>query len=199
MKALTKAVKQMLDALAHQHAGEHLSLKDKTAILGDELETLKNTGSSVFEASKVRSTSKARRVALYMGSELPAKVMEYVIDTCASLGQELTILTFQSEEAGEALLSPYQQALEKAGVDMEMVFLKGEQPIKGLSRYLRSHSEITFLACKDTGYLGRSYLKGTQKQDALPVPVVVVASSEEAASLQEQVESAEGTSKQDVA
>lgn len=198
MKALTKAVKQMLDALAHEHAGEHLSMRDKNAILGEELETLKNTGSSVFEPTKTRAASNVRRVALYLGSELPAEVMDYVIDTCASLGHELTVLTFQSESAGKALLHPHEQALEAAGIDMEMVTLTGE-PLNGLARYLRNHSEVAFLACKDSGYLGRSYLKGTQRQDALPVPVVVVTTLEEGKAVQEQVESAKDNSQVDAA
>ena len=178
MKALTKAMKQMLDALAYAHAGEHLSQKEKHAILGEELEVLKNTGSQVFEPTKARNSSNVRRVALYLGSELPAEVMDYIIDTCSSLGHELTVLTFQARSSAKELLHPYSKAIESAGIDIDIETLRGE-PISGLSRYLRSHPEIAFLACKESGYLGRSYMMGTQRKDALPVPVVVIASTEE--------------------
>jgi len=198
MKALTKAVKQMLDALAHQHAGEHMSMQQKDVVLEEQLGNINNTGSKVFEPVKARSNSNMRRVALYMGSELPAEVMEYVTETCARLGHELTVLTFQSKAVGDALLSPYQSALDAAGVNMEMVTLKGDS-VTGLARYLRSHPEFAFLACKDSGYLGRSYLKGTQRKDALPVPVVVVTTLEEGNNTQDKVVSTEEKSKVDAA
>jgi hypothetical protein len=199
MKALTKAVKQMLDALAHEHAGEHLSMKDKSLVLGEELDAINSsTGSKVFEPAKVRSSSNVRRVALYLGSELPSEVMDYVIETCSRLGHELTVLTFQSEISGRTLLRPHQQALDTAGVKMELVTLSGD-PVSGLARYLRSHPEIAFLACKDSGYLGRSYLKGTQRTDALPVPVVVVTTLDEDQKPQDQAVSSEGNREVDVA
>ena len=198
MKALTKAVKQMLDALAHQHAGEHMSAKEKDVVLEDQLGNLNNTGSKVFEPAKVRFNTNMRRVALYMGSELPSEVMEYVIETCSRLGHELTVLTFQSKSVGVALLGPYQQALDAAGVKMELVTLKGDS-VTGLARYLRSHPEFAFLACKDSGYLGRGYLKGTQRKDALPIPVVVVTTLGEGKNTQDQVVSTEGKSQIDAA
>ena len=173
MKALTSALKQMLDALANQHAGEHLSMQGKDTVLDEQLGDFDASGSKVFEPAKARSNSNMRRVALYMGSELPAEVMDYVIETCARLGHDLTVLTFQSRGAGRALLKPHYDALNEAGVEMEMEILTGDS-VTGLARYLRSHPEFAFLACKDSGYLGRSYLKGTQRKDALPVPVVVV-------------------------
>lgn len=91
----------------------------------------------------------------------------------------------ESENTGRALLAPYQKALEDAGVDMRLVTLSGE-PVPGLARYLRRHPEVAFLACKDFGYLGRSYLNGTERQNALPVPVVIVASRSEGAEQQVQ-------------
>jgi len=198
MKALTNAVKQMLDALANQHAGEHMSLQDKDIVLDEQLGNLKDTGSKVFEPAKARSNSNMRRVALYMGSELPSEVMDYVIETCSRLGHELTVLTFQSKSAGEELLSAYQPALDDAGVEMELVTLKGDS-VTGLARYLRSHPEFAFLACKDSGYLGRSYIKGTQRKDILPVPVVVVTTLDEGKNIQDQPVSTEAKREVDAA
>ena len=59
-------------------------------------------------------------------------------------------------------------------------------PLTGLRRYLRSHPEVAFLACKDAGYLGRSYLYGSQnqKKNYLPVPVVVITTAAEGSSTQ---------------
>lgn len=173
MKKLNETLKQMLDALAYAHAGEYLTPREKARILSQPSGALQAM-QEIPEPVKAVTSSKARRVALYLGSELPPEVMDYVIQTCMRLRHELTVLTFESESTGRALLQPHQEALDAAGVDMKLVTLNG-QPVPGLARYLRSHSEVAFLACKDSGYLGRSYLYGTQRNKAIPVPVVVVA------------------------
>jgi len=162
----------MLDALALADAGEYLSGREKSRILSQRSGTIE-TAPATPEPARVRASSSARRVALYLGSELPPEVIDYVIETCSRLRHELTVLTFQSENTGRALLEPHKKVLEAAGVDMEMVRLSGES-VSGLRRYLRGHPEVAFLACKDAGYLGRSYLNGTQNKNDLPVPVVVV-------------------------
>jgi hypothetical protein len=177
MKKLTETMKQMLDALAFADAGEYLSRREKARVLGQN----KNPAAiapATPEPATLRARNTARRVALYLGSELPSEVMEYVIQTCSRLQHELTVLTFESENTGRALLEPHKQALAAAGVEMEIVTLSGD-PMSGLRRYLRGHPEVAFLACKEAGYLGRSYLNGAQGKNALPVPVVVVTTTAE--------------------
>ena len=185
MKTLTETMKQMLDALACAHAGEHLSAREKARILATKSDVIKTEPvvaepvEGCTEPARV-GASNARRIALYLGSELSPEVMDYVIETCSSMRHELTVLTFQSEHSGRALLDPYREALEAASVDMQLESLTGE-PVAGLRRYLRSHPEVAFLACKDAGYLGRSYLYGSrsQKKNSLPVPVVVITTTSE--------------------
>ena len=181
MKTLTNALVRVLGGLTpgNRRAG------NSGAMLEEQLAKLNNTGSQVFEPARMRISSNARRVALYMGSELPSSLMDYVIDVCAHLGYDLTVLTFQSKSLGRTLLAPYRQDLEKAGVNLDIVTLKGDS-VAGLARYLRGHPEFAFLLCRDLGYLGRSYLKGTQRKDAMPVPVVVVSTSEGVSSKHDQ-------------
>jgi hypothetical protein len=181
MKKLSATLKQMLDALAYAHAGEYLTPREKGRVLTQELVSDQQIEEIVPPEpvpADTHSKSKARRVALFLGSELPPEVMEYVIQTCMRLRHELTVLTFESESTGLALLQPHQEALDAAGVDMRLVTLSGKT-IPGLARYLRSHPEVAFLACKDSGYLGRSYLHGSDQKNAIPVPVVVVATGEQ--------------------
>ena len=180
MKMLTETIKQMLDALAFADAGEYLTRREKGRVLRQHSGVIERAP-FIPEPVKVRSGSSARRVALYLGSELPPEVMDYVIQTCARLLHELAVLTFESANTAGALLDPHRQALEAAGVEMELVTLSGE-PVSGLQRYLRSHPEIAFLACKDAGYLGRSYLNGAKGKNSLPVPVVVVTTAAESSS-----------------
>lgn len=173
MTPLTNALKKILNGLAHADAGEYLTPRQKTAYLQNTNVNVVNSDDlpPVLSEKAVKNTR--RRVAMYMGSTLPTKMMDYVMETCSSLDHDLTVLTFETAPVSSALLEPYQKQLEERGIALETVKLSGE-PISGLARYLRSHSEIAFMACKDTGYLGRSYIKGTQVKNALPVPVVVV-------------------------
>lgn len=178
MIKLTEEIKRMLNALASADAGEYLTLRQKM----DYLNQKAGADNPIQAAAPVptQATSERQQVALYMGSELPADMMHYVVQTCGRLKHGLTVLTFQSDSAARALLSPYADELATAGIAMTTVLLTGD-PVSGLARYLRRHPEVAFLACKETGYLGRSFLNGTQRQDILPVPVVLVATHEESA------------------
>lgn len=176
MTKLTEELKRMLNALAFADAAEYLTPRQKTAYLNR-----KSAADNIAQADttvQTQVTRERRQVALYMGSELPADMMHYVVQTCGRLKHGLTVLTFQSDSTARALLSPYADELADAGIAMKIVPLTGD-PVSGLARYLRRHPEVAFLACKETGYLGRSFLNGTQRQDILPVPVVLVATHED--------------------
>lgn len=175
MSALTDTIKQMLNALACADAAEYLTPGQKTEYL-NKSKGITDSPSQLAAATATplaKPLTNNRRVALYMGSELPSEMMDYVLQTCGRLKHDLTVLTFQSETIGHALLKPYLETLTAAGIDLQLVSLIGD-PIPGLTRYLRNHPEVAFLACKDTGYLGRSFLSGTERLNALPVPVVLL-------------------------
>jgi hypothetical protein len=179
-QVLTEALKSMLNGLAHQDAGEFLTPREKTARL--------SKGPALSEAQMVREEPvkpaevSRRRVALFMGRELKADVVEYVKETCARLEHDLTVLTFESEAVGQALLNPYRESMNAAGIDTKLVALSGNT-INQLVRYLNQHPEIAFLTCKESGYLGRSYLANNQKKNELPVPVVVIVERDKAAEM----------------
>lgn len=116
-----------------------------------------------------------------MGGALPGEMMQYVLQTCTRLKHGLTVLSFQTESAARLQLKPYAEALLSAGISLQLVILAGE-PIAGLAHYLRRHPEVAFLTCNEAGYLGRGILNGTQAQNALQVPVVLIASSSSALS-----------------
>ena len=176
MIKLTQEIKRMLNALAFADAGEGLSLSQKTRFLNRNAAA--DNAIPAGTAAPVQAKNERQQVALYMGSELPADMMHYVVQTCGRLKHGLTVLTFQTDGAAHALLAPYVDELAAAGITMKTVLLTGD-PVSGLARYLRRHPEVAFLACKETGYLGRSFLNGTQPQDVLPVPVVLVATHDE--------------------
>lgn len=180
MKALTEALKTMLNALAHEDAGEFLTPCQKTAVLSQ--------GVSPSPCQRVEPTVQQpapvgrRRVALFTGRELPKDVMEYMTETCVRTQHDLTVLTFETESTAEDMLQPYQGELAAAGVDVKLVPLGGNT-LSQLARYLGNHPEIAFLACKESGYLGRSYLTGNQRKNEMPIPVVVIVANKEGVQL----------------
>lgn len=169
MTKLTTALKQMLNGLAAADAGEYLSMTQKFRYL--------NPGASIAVPSTVepaRPASARKHIALLLGSELPAEIINYVVQTCTRLQHDLIVLTFQSNRDAQALLSPYADVLAKAKIGMELEVLSGDT-VSGLARYLRRHAGIAFLACNEAGYLGCGLLSGAQSPKAFPVPVVLVA------------------------
>lgn len=165
---LPQEIQRMLNALAYANAGDYLTLWQKDRVLA---------GSTVPATlpEPVTPPATGPQVGLYLGSELPADVMQYVIQTCSRLRYGLRVLTFQPQNEAEALLAPYREALAAAGIRMELVLLAGEPPAV-LIDALRKHPDVAFLICNESGYLGHSLLKGSVRRDAIPVPVVLVAS-----------------------
>lgn len=174
MAKLMAALKQMLNALASADAGEYLTQSEKFHYLNP------NSGitltPSVAPASPV---STRKRIALYLGSELPAEIINYVLQSCTRLEHDLVVLTFQPESEAQALISPYTDALASAKIDLRLEVLSGDTNT-GLARYLRRSNGISFLACNEAGFLGRGLLSGAQSPEAFPVPVVLVATRSQA-------------------
>ena len=171
MIKLPEEIQRMLNALAFADAGEYLTLSQKARYL----KQVTAAAAVPTAVEQVRPARPRPQVALYMGSELPAEIMNYVVQTCARLKHGLTVLTFQSDSTARALLSPYADTLAAAGINLQLEILSGD-PVSGLARYLRRHPEVAFLACNETGFLGRGLLNGSQRRDVLPVPVVLVTS-----------------------
>ena len=173
MKKMTQEIKRMLEALALANAGDHLSRRQKSRLIA---------GRPAPEAKPEPPVVKLQQpqVGLYLGSELSADVMQYVVQTCTRLKHGLSVLSFQSESEVETLLAPYQEGLAEAGIETRVAILTGEPPA-ALVHALRRRPDIAFLICNESGYLGRSLIKGTVRQDSIPVPVVLVTAGEAAA------------------
>ena len=182
MIKLNDEIKRMLNALAYANVGENLTPRQKGRVIaGGTAPTL--------AIDPTPAQKSGPQIGLYLGSELPADVMHYVMQTCSRLKHGLTILTFQSETDARALLKPYQAELEDARISAQLTVLSGEPPA-ALVQALRKRPEIAFLICNESGYLGRGLMKGIVRQDAFPVPVVMVAASDAAISKPEQAETA---------
>ncbi len=171
---LTEEIKRMLNALAYANAGDYLSLQEKARALA-------GSPAPAVQAEPPAPAAPRPQVGLYLGSELSAELMQYVAQTCARLRHGLTVLTFLSEGEAEALLAPYRPMLDAAGIELRLAVLTGEPPA-ALAQALRRRSEVAFLVCNESGYFGHGLLSGTRRQAGMPVPVVLVAAGEEAAS-----------------
>ena len=167
---LTAEIKRMLNALAYANAAELLPARQKYRVIAG--------GSAPTVAIEPSPASKAGpQIGLYLGSEVSSDMMQYVIQTCTRLRHGLTVLSFQGEADARNTLKPYQAELEAARIGVQLSVLSGEPP-SALIHALRKRPEIAFLICNESGYLGRSLLKGLVRQEAFPVPVVMVAANE---------------------
>ena len=180
MIKLSDDIKRMLNALAHANEGENLTPLQKHRVMAG------STAPSIA-IDPTPTPKSGPQIGLYLGSELSSDVMQYVMQTCSRLKHGLTVLTFQSEADAQALLKPYQTELEETRIGVQLTVLGGEPPA-ALVQALRKRTEIAFLICNESGYLGRSLMKGIVRQDTFPVPVVIVAASGTAISKPEQAE-----------
>lgn len=169
---LTQEIQRMLNALAHANAGENLTRRQKDRVLA-------GGAAPVIEPTPHATHANGSQIGLYLGSELSPDVMNYVVQTCGRLRHDLRVLTFQSENDAQALLAPYRDSLVAAGIGVELSLLTGEPPA-ALVHALRKRPDVAFLICNETGYLGRSLLKGSVRRETIPVPVVLVAARDSA-------------------
>lgn len=163
---LTQDIQRMLTALAHASVGENLTRRQKDHALAGSTAPTARPGPLPAVAGP--------QIGLYLGCELSADVMQYVIQTCSRMQHGLRVLTFQSENETQALLAPYRESLAAAGIQPQLSILSGEPPA-ALVHALRKRPDVAFLICNETGYLGRSLLKGNVRRETIPVPVVLVA------------------------
>jgi hypothetical protein len=170
---LTQEIKRMLDALALANAGDNLTRRQKSRLIAGKSAPLSKMEAP---AAKIQQP----QVGLYLGSELSAEVMQYVVQTCTRLKHGLSVLSFQAESEVQALLAPYQDTLAEHGIEMRVSILTGEPPA-ALVHALRRRPDVAFLICNESGYLGRGLIQGTVRQDSMPVPVVLVAAGDAAA------------------
>jgi hypothetical protein len=168
---LTDDIKRMLNALAYANAGDYLSLEQKSRVLSGA-----PTQPTATAEPQSRPTQRTQ-VGLYLGSELPQQMMQYVVQTCTRLKYGLTVFTFLSEAEAQELLTPLRPLLDAAGVDVRLVVVGGEPPAD-LANALRRRPEVAFLVCNESGYLGHGLVSATRRNTGLPVPVVLVAASD---------------------
>lgn len=169
---LSASIQRILNALAYAHAGDYLSRNQKDAMLGSRPPV-----ASAHDFVAPAATLERTQAALYLGSELPEDVMQYVLRTCGRMQYGLTVLTLQGKKEAEALLDSHRDALAEARISPRLVPLSGE-PTRALTQALRRRPEIAFLVCNEAGYLGRGLLNGIHH--GLPVPVVLVSRNDAA-------------------
>src|SRR5690606_34183223 len=132
MTALTDTLKKILNALAVSDAGEYLTPGQKTEFLSRAM-GLPPAGAPAGEPeTPAAATGASRRVALFMGSELPIEMMDYVIQTCARLSHDLTVLTFETRQHARRILEPHRETLASAGIDLRLECLTGD-PVRSLT------------------------------------------------------------------
>lgn len=169
---LAPPIQRLFNALSFANVGESLTLTQKTRALSGTPESPRATAANT--ATAPASATSRSQVGLYLGSELPVNVAQYVLQTCARLQHGLTVFSFQSERDIDNLLAPHRAALAEANIAVRVVALSGD-PSKVLGSTLKRRPDIAFLVCNESGFLGNRLTRGAMSPESLPVPVVLVA------------------------
>lgn len=175
------SLQRMLSALAYAHAGDYLSLRQKARVLSSQSPKA-GQQERLPAPSPAETSPQHKRIALYLGSELPAETLEYVSQTCLRLECNLIVFTLQDAATCDALIAPLRARLEAAGHTVHCAPIRGE-PEQALAAVLRRHPEVAFLVCHATGYLGPRLLARSGIGAPLPVPVVLISITGQAVGL----------------
>lgn len=177
MSFIKTTLNTMAKGLSHAHDEGNLNFSIKST----DGKVTNATTEQIFsepQPNPLNENNKRKYIAMYLGSDLPEKMMAYVIESCQHLNHDLAVISFEQNATTDESLAPYKEVLEESNIKVKKVKLSGS-PMPELNKYLKSHRDIVFLACKDSGFLGRSYMSGNHAKHSLPVPLVVVTTEQQ--------------------
>lgn len=139
MKKLSKDLKRILAALAHQDAGEFLSMHEKMAVLGYGSESRKKPLTSV---RKKEIQPVIRRIAFITDGRGTGSPLDYAIDAATRQGANIDLLVHGT--ADSAKISALENQIREAALECHRVQIS-VNVIDGIVNYIDSHPSLIFL------------------------------------------------------
>ena len=140
MKRLTNMMKQVLNGLAAQDAGEYLSIKQKLQVLGvptDPDANIFSDGSERVMSSKIPLC----RVALLNDARDPGAALKFAFEACRRQTATLDIVDHGSDSTISASMG---KEAERVGISFECIRL-GKDSLNSLAEYLHSRRGLVYL------------------------------------------------------
>ena len=171
MKRLTKIMKQILNGLAAQDAGEYLTMNQKLQVLGlpiDPVTNISSDGAKVVMSSKIPLF----RVALLNDEQDPGAALQFAFDACKRQSAGLDIVQHGPETTSSTSMAT---EAKQFGLSCEFIQL-GSGGVDSLAEYLNSRRGLVYLvtASDDQLALMLSEQSLPRKWGSINVPMVMV-------------------------
>ncbi|MET0048087.1 MAG: hypothetical protein ABW066_09905 [Sedimenticola sp.] len=170
MKKLSDNLKRMLNGLAHQDAGEFLSMREKMKVLGMGPETRTKPSPPSTNMAKKLATHRIAFISDGRGMGAP---LAYAIDACSRQGAKIDLLTHGTTDIEN--ISALENQIRAAGLDHHHIQL-GVNAIDDIFNYIRNHPSLIFLVAMPDDNAAKVIIEEVipQRGARVPVPLVLI-------------------------
>ncbi|QYZ65236.1 MAG: hypothetical protein OI74_07950 [Gammaproteobacteria bacterium (ex Lamellibrachia satsuma)] len=170
MKKLSDDLKRMLTGLAHQDAGEFLSMRDKMKVLGMGSETRAKPSPSPRKIAKKTAT---HRIAFISDGRGVGAPLAYAIDACSRQGAKIDLLIHGTADTEN--ISALENQIRVAGLDHHRIPL-GMNPVDDIINYICNHLSLIFLVAMPDDDAAKILIEEAipKRGGRIPVPLVLI-------------------------
>ncbi|MBW9261492.1 MAG: hypothetical protein K1566_03565 [Candidatus Thiodiazotropha sp. (ex. Lucinisca nassula)] len=170
MKKLSDDLKRMLNGLAHQDAGEFLSMRDKLNVLGMGSETRAKSSPPPHKMAKKPTTQRIAFISDGRGLGTP---LSYAIDACSRQGANIDLLIHGTTDT--ANISALENRIRAVGLDHHRIQL-GMKPVDDVINYICNHPSLIFLVAMPDDETAKVLIEEVipKRGGRIPVPLVLI-------------------------
>jgi hypothetical protein len=170
MKKLGKDLKRALAALAHQDAGDYLSMNAKMDILGYDRET---ENKSLVSPRLVSNRIVKKRIALISNGHGLGAPLDYLIDTCKRQNTDVDLLLHG--EFDNARISTLESHLFEAGIQSVRIKL-GSNAINKIIKYISRQPSLVFIVGMPDDTVARMLMEEIipSAEHRITIPLVLI-------------------------
>ena len=170
MKRLSDGLKKMLAGLAHQDAGEFLSMSEKMKVLGYGSET---KGMPLAAPRKVVRRPIAKRIALISDGRGLGAPLDYAIDACLRQDARMDLLIHGAIDTKS--IRALEKQVQQAGLDCRRIQL-GVNVVDDIFDYIFNHPSLIFVVAMPDDAVSRVLIEEVipKRGGRIPVPLVLI-------------------------
>jgi hypothetical protein len=171
MAKLSDDLKRMLAGLAHQDAGEFLSMHDKMKVLGYGPETREKPLAAA--PRKLVKRAATRRIALISDGRGVGAPLDYAIDACLRQDAQIDLLVHGAIDTES--ISALEKQVQQAGLDCQTIQL-GVHVVDDIVEYIFDHPSLIFLVAMPDDAAARVIIEEVipKRGGRIPVPLVLI-------------------------
>jgi hypothetical protein len=172
MAKLSDDLKKMLAGLAHQDAGEFLSMHDKMRVLGCGPEAREKP---LAAPRKVVRRPATKRIALISDGRGLGAPLDYAIDACLRQDAQIDLLVHGAIDT--ETISVLEKQVQQAGLDCQTIQL-GVHVVDDIVEYIFDHPSLIFLVAMPDDAAARVIIEEVipKRGGRIPVPLVLIES-----------------------